>query len=280
MIGPGLRFRETSPIRDRAARLLAAGALTSDMLAARLFGIRRAPRWLADRLVGEALAGDPGFRIDSAGLWRYRPPTPLLPPLALDRASFCVVDFETTGGNPWNGHRVTEIGAVKVREGRAVDRFVTLVNPERAIPPFVRRLTGITDDMVAVAPRFAEVLAALQSFVSGTIFVAHNAAFDWKFLDAESRRASGLRLEGTRLCTLRLARRLVPELDRRSLDALAWHFGVSVGSRHRAGDDAQATALIFLRLLERLRERGVRDLSGLQEYLRSRDGVRGVRGVR
>lgn len=268
--GAGLGFRETSPIRDRAARLLAAGPEPSDALAARLFGLQRAPHWLADRLVWEALVGDPAFRFDGAGLWHYRPPTPALPALPIHDAIFCVVDLETTGGSPWNGHRVTEIGAVKVKGASVVDRFVTLVNPERRIPPFVRRLTGITDDMVAAAPRFAQVLGALQRFVSGTIFVAHNAAFDWKFLDAESRRASGLRLEGTRLCTLRLARRLVPELRRRSLDALALHFGIEVGSRHRAGDDAHATALIFLRLLERLRGQGVRDLWALQRYASTR----------
>jgi DNA polymerase-3 subunit epsilon len=186
------------------------------------------------------------------------------------------VDVETTGGAPWRGHRLLEVAAVKVRGAEIVDRFLALVNPERPIPRFVGRLTGITEEMVASAPRFAELAAPLQAFLAGSIFVAHNVAFDWKFLEAESERVSGLRMEGTRLCTLRLARRLYPELARGSLGALAEHFAVPLRTRHRAGDDAEATARLFLHFLARLRELGVTDWASLEAFLRQRrDGQGG-----
>jgi DNA polymerase-3 subunit epsilon len=188
----------------------------------------------------------------------------------LDALTYSVVDVETTGGAPWHGHRLLEVAAVRLQGGRVVARFHALVNPERAIPPFVRRLTGITEAMVEQAPRFREVAGALQDFLAGTVFVAHNAVYDWRFIEAESERASGLRMEGTRLCTLRLARRLYPQLVRGSLDALAEHFAVPIEARHRAGDDAGATAILFLRFLERLAELGVHDWAALQAFLTQR----------
>lgn len=275
MIGLGLRFRPGRELRDRAARILGRGALPAEELALRLFRLRHVPTPLAERLVEEVLKGDPEFRRDGRGAWRYRPAGVWPPEISLDELTYCVVDVETTGGAPRRGHRLLEVAAVRVRGAEIVDRFVALVNPERPIPPFVGRLTGITEAMVANAPRFADIAAPLQAFLSGSVFVAHNAAFDWKFLEAESERVSGLCMEGTRLCTLRLARRLYPELARGSLGVLAEHFAVPLEMRHRAGHDARATALLLLRFLARLRELGVTDWASLEAFLRQRRDVHG-----
>jgi DNA polymerase III epsilon subunit family exonuclease len=153
---------------------------------------------------------------------------------------YVVVDVETTGGSALRGHRVTEIAAVRVRgTGEVAGEFATLVNPERRIPPFVTRLTRITDGMVRHAPRFDEIAADVQALLRGRVFVAHNARFDWAFLDAELSRARGLCPPRPLLCTVRLARRLVPEISSRSLDALCYYFGIENEARHRAYGDAR-----------------------------------------
>jgi DNA polymerase III subunit epsilon len=164
--------------------------------------------------------------------------------------SYAVVDVETTGGSPLTGHRVTEIAAVIVRDGRLAEVFETLVNPERSIPPFITRLTHITPSMVRDKPRFREIAPRVAALLEGCVFVGHNAAFDRRFIEAEVARA-GCDWRGDRvLCTVRLARRLVPHLRRRSLDHLAHHYGVPITNRHRAMGDAMATAHCLLRLLD------------------------------
>jgi DNA polymerase III subunit epsilon len=171
--------------------------------------------------------------------------------------SYAVVDVETTGGSPWMGHRVTEIAAVIVRDGRIAESYETLVNPERSIPPFVMRLTHITPSMVRDKPPFASIAPEVADFLHGHVFVAHNAAFDRRFVEAEVQRA-GCSWKGDRtLCTVRLARGLVPHLRRRSLDHLAFHYGVRITNRHRAMGDAMATAHCFVRLLDDAGARGL-----------------------
>src|SRR5690606_33406162 len=109
------------------------------------------------------------------------------------------------------------------------------------------------------------------------VFVAHNAAFDWCFLCIERERAGGCRLEGRQLCTVRLARRLLPELPSRSLDSLALYFGLEIESRHRALDDAVATAHVLLRLLDRLEEMEVRCWEEVERFLKRRSPPRSRR---
>src|SRR5690606_27367108 len=108
-------------------------------------------------------------------------------------------------------------------DGTVVDEFRTLVNPDRPIPAFITSLTNITWDMVRDAPRFSDVAPHVARVLEGAVFVAHNAAFDWNFLGAELGRA-GMPLAGRTLCTVRMARRLVPEIGSRSLDALTHFF--------------------------------------------------------
>jgi DNA polymerase-3 subunit epsilon len=174
----------------------------------------------------------------------------------LRKLSYVVVDLETTGTRHYAGDRITEVAAVVVRNEKIVEVFETLVNPERPIPGFVSQLTHITWAMVKDAPRFAEIEPRLLDVISGHVFAAHNANFDWRFLSAEVRRASGRELIGRRVCTVRLARRLLPHLPRRTLDYVAAHYGVEIHQRHRAGGDAVATAHCLIRLLSDAADRG------------------------
>ena len=187
---------------------------------------------------------------------------------ALGELDFVVVDVEATGGSPQRGDRITEVAAVRVKGGRVIDQFESLINPERPIPPTVTALTNITDDMVIDAPRFIDLAERLRGTLEGAVFVAHNVAFDWRFVQAEFERCSGARLGGERLCTLRLARRLHPELSRRSLRVLSDYYAIAPETWHRAGPDARATAELLVRFLDRLAEHGVLDWGRLQAYLK------------
>jgi DNA polymerase III epsilon subunit family exonuclease len=180
---------------------------------------------------------------------------------------FVVVDVEATGAKtPPN--RLIELGAYKIRSGRIVDKFLSLVNPEIPIPRFVAALTGISNDMVKRAPVFAEVAPRWLDFVSDSVLIAHNAPFDTSFLNHEiSRVYPGHRMVNPHLCTVRLSRRVLPDLLNHRLDTIASHFSIPIVSRHRAGSDALATAEIFLLLLEKLEENhGVKDLAAARNF--------------
>jgi len=195
--------------------------------------------------------------------------------LSLDAIDYVVVDVETTGGSSWGRDRITEIAAVHVRNGRVVDQFESLVNPERSIPPMISALTNITWSMVEHAPRFGELCDRLVPMLEGKIFVAHNANFDWRFVTTEVARATGQRLEGERLCTVRLARALLPELHSRRLDALAHYYGITIAQRHRAGGDARATAEVLIRLLREAADRDCLTFEAVRELIRRRPRRRG-----
>ncbi|MHB1265090.1 MAG: 3'-5' exonuclease [Gemmatimonadaceae bacterium] len=187
----------------------------------------------------------------------------------LDAMRWVVVDVETTGTRPWQGDRVTEIAAVVVRDGEIAEVFETLVNPQRPIPPWITRLTRITWDMVKDAPVFGDVCDPLLRALEGNVFVAHNARFDWSFVSMEVQRATGRVMDGRQLCTVRLARKLLPQLRSRSLDFVARYYGVEIEPhlRHRAAGDAIATARVLLRLLHDARDRGVERWSHLDLLL-------------
>ena len=184
---------------------------------------------------------------------------------------YAVVDVETTGSSFGGGHRITEVCAVRLNgRGETVAEFHSLVNPDRPIPSIVSSLTHITWDMVKDAPRFWQIAPRLREVLDGAVFVAHNAPFDFGFISREMERASAGRLEGRTLCTVRLARKVVPEVTSRSLDALQYFFDVGNEARHRAFGDARATAVIFRRLLERLEEHEVQRWEELEKFLRKR----------
>lgn len=147
------------------------------------------------------------------------------------------LDLETTGATAIHD-RITEVGLVEVDHGRLVGEWSTLVNPGISIPPAIRALTGITDEMVASAPTFAEISRALHQRLDGQLLIAHNARFDYGFLRNEFRRA-GIRYRSRVLCTVKLSRRLFPGHQRHNLDTLMARHGVACGARHRALGDAR-----------------------------------------
>jgi len=185
----------------------------------------------------------------------------------LKELDFVVVDVEATGAKtPPN--RLIELGAYRIRGGKIVDKFVTLVNPEIPIPRFVATLTGISNEMVRGAPVFADVAPKWLDFVSEAVLVAHNAPFDTSFLNHEiSRVYPGHRMVNPHLCTVRLSRRAMPDLSNHRLETIASHFSIPIASRHRAGSDALATAEIFILLITELEEtHGIKDLGAARRF--------------
>jgi DNA polymerase III subunit epsilon len=168
----------------------------------------------------------------------------------LSEVTFCVLDLETTGGSPTES-RITEVGAVKVRGGQRIGVLQTFVDPGVAIPPFITHLTGIDEATVAGSPTIAEVLPTLDEFVRGCVFVAHNARFDFSFVNAELRAHGYPLLPGPPVCTARLARRVVwPDVPNVRLQTLAQYFRTAARPTHRALADAEACAEVLDGLLE------------------------------
>ncbi|HMP88373.1 MAG TPA: exonuclease domain-containing protein, partial [Lacibacter sp.] len=156
---------------------------------------------------------------------------------------YAITDIETTGGHA-AGNGITEI-AVYIHDGqRVVDRFETLVNPGQSIPYFIQRLTGITEEMVALAPRFEDLAPRLYGLLQGKVFVAHNVNFDYSFL-LHHLQANGFQLNCKKLCTVRYSRKLLPGLPSYSLGNLCRHLSIPLQHRHRATGDAQATVQLF-----------------------------------
>jgi len=161
---------------------------------------------------------------------------------------YAIVDLETTGGMA-KRDRITEIGIVVLQGDQVVDRYSTLVNPGRSIPPQITRITGITDEMVAAAPPFYEVAKRVVEITEGAVFVAHNVRFDYSFLREEFGKL-GYTFSKKQLCTVRLSRKAFPGLRSYSLGNLIKHFGIEVNARHRALDDAEATTIILQKILK------------------------------
>lgn len=180
---------------------------------------------------------------------------------ALAQATFVVVDLETTGGSAVYD-RVLEVAAIRVQNGVVQERLERLLEPGVPIPPLVTRITGINAALVRGKPRFESVLPDLRRLFEGAVLVAHNASFDCNFLSNAFARA-GIAWQGDRLCTLRLARRLIPGLYSYRLDSLCAFLGFSFVQRHRAGPDAEATLSLLLHLLETACGRGVDSLASL-----------------
>lgn len=253
---------------DRALSYLAAGPGESIALARDVLGLPHASPVIAERLAIALLGADPRVSRLDDGRWTVVPAGSGSP--ALDACTFAVVDVETTGGRPSRGDRIVELAVVLVR-GDAVElAYESLVNPERPVAPFVVGLTGISDAMLRDRPVFAEIADDVLAVLGGRVFVAHNARFDWAFVSAELKRTRDRVLWGPRVCTVRLARRLVPELRSRGLDHVTQYFGITVEQRHRAAGDALATATVLLRLLELAREAGAGTLDDLGRVTRRR----------
>jgi len=229
-----------------------------------VFRLSHVDNHLATQLVADLVRNDRRFKIVDDDTLELQPSD--IDSRLLNELDFVVVDVEATGAKtPPN--RIIELGAYRIHQGRIVDRFLTLVNPEIPIPRFVMALTGISNEMVKDAPVFAEVAPRWLDFVREAVLIAHNAPFDTSFLNHEiSRVYPGHRMVNTHLCTVKLSRLAIPGLDNYRLETIANHFAIPIASRHRAGSDALATAHIFLLLLARLEERGIRDLAAARLF--------------
>ena len=248
------------------------GADADEIIALLLSGAGSDPE-LRARLVRSLLRDDPNFIFDAdTQLWSLRKNFGLRIPL--EEAHFTVVDLETTGGRAAAG-TIIEIGAWKMVGRRMLKSFQTLVRPNYAIPRFIVGLTSISNEMVRAAPRIEEVLPAFRDFIGDSVMVAHNAAFDFSFLDFEFRRIFGIGLNNPVLCTLRMARRFMPSLRRKRLDALAEHFGLSTEGRHRGLGDARMAAELLSIFIEMAAKMGMTRLDRLID-----DHQRGAAGRR
>ena len=233
------------------------------------------PSPVAEHMATVLFSGHPEFARDLVtGLWKrveVRSTPEVDGASSLHALPYAVVDVEATGGRPERGRygpdRVIELAIVTVKDGAIQDVFETLVNPQRPIPAFVSRLTGIWAETVREAPVFTDVATDVARRLEDKVFVAHNMKFDWRFVSAELARAGAGRLRAPRLCTVRLARRLLPHLRRRSLDHVAHHYDVEITARHRAAGDAVATARCFIRMLRDADRQGITTWSEVQSML-------------
>lgn len=258
--------RRPTTLSARAAERLARGPLDALTLMRDVCQVDRLHLDAAERMALALLGSHDEFILLPSGHWALREPpstsataaltahertalgAPIGAQAGLTAVSFAVVDVETTGTRSARGDRVTEIAIARVQGGAIVDVFSQLVNPERTIPAPITALTQITWSMVKDQPPFRHVAHQVTDRLAGHVFTAHNAAFDWRFVSDELARG-GARLSGPRLCTVRMARVLLPQLSRRSLDHVTQYFGIEIAARHRAAGDAEATARVLLRLL-------------------------------
>lgn len=178
---------------------------------------------------------------------------------------YTVVDIETTGLSR-NYHHITEIAAARVRAGKIVEQYQTLVNPQVRIPAFITKLTGIDNEMVKNAPVIKEAIPSFVDFLGNDVFVAHNATFDYGFLDHNLENHHGKNLINKKLCTKKLANRLFPDLERKRLMDLCEHLGVENQQAHRALGDVQATAAVFSNMLGILQEKGISNVDDILKF--------------
>ncbi len=211
--------------------------------------------------------------LDEPGTFRLRPDLhwalveERITPATLDDLTgigeYIVLDVETTGLRPFK-QRLIEVCALKIREGVVIDVFTSLLNPEKRLPGFIVELTGITEEMVQHAPRFAAVADSLVRFIGERLVIGHNVRFDISFVNAELSRIGKPPLVNPRLDTLSLAVRLLPGLKKPNLERMATTLGVPITHRHRAEGDARLTAEALHRLLPLAKQAGLPTLEAMQ----------------
>ncbi len=262
MFAYALRMQLRLDAADRLVELVEErrGPVFVEEAARRLFALRSAPVGMARSLLEEVVGEDArlAWRGDAVGL--ADPPGADLP---LERATFVVVDLETTGLRPGSSH-ICEIGAVRVRELELQEEFELLVDPGVPIGPVISALTGLRDADLRGRPHPAIAVRRFLEFAADAVLVAHNARFDLAFLDRETERLTGARLAGPVVDTVGLARRLLAgRTPRAGLASLSEFFGTAVRPCHRALPDAQATAEILIQLVGLAQERGALTVADL-----------------
>ena len=214
-----------------------------------MFGVNQRPElW---RTLLTTVLGNDGRFVQTAGLWRLA--------MELNSAeialAFIALDVETTGLRP-DQHRVIEIGLALYRNGRCTERYSTLLNPERRLPEYIRKLTGITDSELISAPRFADIADKVLALICEYPIVGHNIGFDTGFLNAELRRLNKEPLTNPTIDTVPMAMRVLGRTMRPSLDRVAHALGMPVRDKHRALADAELTAAVALRMMAIALENG------------------------
>ncbi|MCE2422740.1 MAG: 3'-5' exonuclease [Gemmatimonadetes bacterium] len=282
-VPPGVDFSVKGRLGHLLRQRLRRGPATVNQIARDVFGISGGAREVRERIVKELLTGESSVFQGSDGRWRLRGrgarrrgtgrrggPRKDGAPLnswgifespgetRLADIDWAVVDVETTGKAAGQGGRMIEMAIVPVSGGRVGDVWETRLNPGPGIrvDRFVARLTGITTAMTRRAPSFASVAGEVRQRLQSRVFAAHNLGFDWSFVIWEMTRAGMAEPTGDRMCTLQLARRVLPGLSRCGLDSVTRYYGVEIEKRHSAGGDALATANVLVRLIADAERRG------------------------
>lgn len=164
--------------------------------------------------------------------------------LPIDDIRFAVIDIESNGGIEGD-HRLIEVAMIVLQRNAEINKYSSLADPNTRIPPFIEKMTGISEKMLKGAPQECVALGPVFEELTNpnTVFVAHNAGFDWGFIKRGAERSRRIMPEVTQLCTVKLSRQLNPELEKHNLTAVAEHMGIEIEDRHRAMGDAEATAM-------------------------------------
>ena len=243
------------------------GPVVADEAARRLFALRQAPVALARSLLADVVEADARLVWNGDTVTLARPPGD---GIALEDATYVVVDLETTGLRP-GVSQICEIGAVRVRGLELTEEFQTLVDPGMPMAPAASALTGLRDAQLRVAPPPALAVRQFLEFAGDAVLVAHNARFDLAFLDRETERLTGSRIAAPVVDTVPLARRLLAgRVPRASLAQLSYFLGTSAQPCHRALPDATATAEVLLALIGLAQERGARTVADLVSFAATR----------
>lgn len=236
----------------------------SYLIGTRVLELKSRDRRQIRRAVRHLLSQDSRFQEVHAGHWETLNHD--YGCVALDEAPFRVLDLEVTGSDP-RRHAIIDVAVFEVCGKRVTPLLSSLVDPELPIPPSIQRLTGIDQSMVRGAPTFAELLPRLLKVLRDGVFVAHNAAFDYHFLKTWIERVSGDRFTAPHVCTVKLSQHLIETRSGgRKLHHLAVQLGIPLKNRHRAYDDAYATARVLVELMSRLRARDVHTVGEMKLF--------------
>lgn len=269
MASPHLRVESLDSLRRRAHAYFerVRRPVPADELADVLFAPAGGASAVAPLLIRALLGRDDRFRQSPRGRWELAKHLYRNVPIA--EANFAVVDVEATGSHPVRD-RVIEVAIVRIQRLRIVEQFDSLVDPGREVPPLIRRLTGIDGAMLQGAPTLGQIAPELARLLDEAVFVAHNSEFDYRFLHARLSALEFRMAPAPRLCTMRLAQRRLPQLQSCGLDAVSRHYDIAMVRRHRAADDARATAEVLLRLVKDAASDGVATVGQLLEQQRGR----------
>lgn len=228
-----------------------------------LFRAPAPPGW--EKMILSLINQDNRFIIDEDGVSLAPLPNNISETI-LKKASYVVVDFETTGGYP-PLNRAIEIGIVRIDDGKITSTFESLFNTKSEIPDYISKMTGISPEMLKCAPKFESCAEKIKKMADDAIFIAHNMPFDWSFWRNEFNVAWGKVPLLPRACTLKMARFLLPREDPKNLDALAYRFGFTNKARHRALGDAMVTAHLLIKLIDLFEDRGILSVSRFYSVL-------------